>query len=167
MNELTRLWEVSEQQDVAEALKKLFVLQGIPKADKTIDEMAVVFCSELMSKGFHPKHILAALKELGDVDLRTIKLAHIVEAAKKYVEPVDRERTNCDWCDGRGIVMMRNPDKYQFALACKCPNGDSFAGQGNKRWNGEKFQQGKHGLYEFEYYDECLKASKMPKESLT
>lgn len=157
MHELTRLWGVSEQQEVAEALKKLFVLQGIPKADKTIDEMAVVFCSELMSKGFHPNHILAALRELGDVDLRTIKLAHIVEAAKKYVEPEKIERIECDWCDGRGVVMLRNKDKYQFSFACKCFNGDRFAAQGNKRWNGEQFQEGKNGLYEVEYYGLTLK----------
>jgi len=152
MNELTRLWAISEQQEVNDALRKLFILQGIPKADKTIDEMSVVFSLELMSKGFHSKHVLSALRELGDADLRTIKLSHIVEAAKKYVEPTILNRVDCDWCNGSGVITMKNMDKYQFALACKCINGDSFSAQGYKRWDGKAAQDGKHGIYDFEYF---------------
>jgi hypothetical protein len=159
MNELTRLWLPEEQQAVAEALKKLFVLQGIPKADKTIDEMSMVFCTELMSKGFPPESVLAGIRKLGDDDLRTIKLSHVINASKEFIHHEEQARVSCDWCNGCGVVMMRNPDKYQFSLACKCPNGDAFAKQGNARWRGEQFQQGKHGLYEFEGFDMCQKAS--------
>ncbi len=157
MNELANSWNLNDQQQIAEALKKLFILQGITKTDKSIDEMSVVFCSELMTKGYAPEQILAALRDLGDCDLKSIKLSNILDAAKKYVHREEEKRIDCNWCQGSGVVLMRTPDSYQFSFACICENSMLFIYQGNKRWNGERFQQGKQGLYEFDHYDECLK----------
>lgn len=167
MHELKLLWLDQDKINVKEAIIGLLNSVGYRASDDTKKDMAEQFTTDLQDTNLPPPAILRALHTLKFDDIQRVSLYTIITEAKKYVEPETRESADCDWCDGRGIVMMRNPDKYQFSLACKCSNGDAFAKQGNKRWNGEQFQQGRHGLYEFEHYDLRLKASKEPKEQLT
>lgn len=162
MNNLKLIWHESEKIKVESAIKDLFRCHGTKASENWLSETANLFATELSERSIPYQAILTALHELKFEDVNKISLHLIEQQAKKHVVHEEEQRSHCDWCDGRGVVMLRNKDKYQFSFACKCSNGDRFAAQGNKRWNGEQFQEGKQGLYEIEHYDLTLKTISRP-----
>lgn len=153
MNSLKVLWTPSDVLSVEVALKNLFRVQGYKGSDTNLAELVGLLVGELSLRRSPPKAIIAGLNDLKFEDVSKINLFLIENAAKKYIE-VEKERSvECDFCFGSGIISMRNEAKYEFALACTCEKGDSFASRGNARWKGEAVQDGKHGLYELRFPD--------------
>lgn len=153
MNELTTPIDDNDKIRIGNELDKLFILQDRPMSK----EKKIILIDEICQTGFPVPAILAGLKSLQAEDLQRIKFVNIVEAIKEKMTYEEEQRTQCEKCDGRGIVTMRNKDKYQFALACVCVNGNAFASRGNARWNGEQFQESKrHGTLELEYAEFIL-----------
>lgn len=157
MNALQVLWDANEIIAVETALKNLFKVQGYKGSEANLAELVGTFANELSQRRNPAKAILAGLHELKFEDISKINLFLIENAAKRHIEASRENRIECDYCSGSGMVTMRNPDKYQFAFACTCMNGDRFANQGNRRWNGERFQEGKHGMYELDFADIVFK----------
>lgn len=153
MNELTTPLDDNDKIRIGNELEKLFVLQDRPMSK----EKKVILLDELGQTGYPAQAILAGIKSLQAEDLKSIKFANLLDAIKDKMTYEEEVKTQCEKCDGRGIVTMRNKDKYQFALACVCVNGNAFAGRGNARWNGERYQESKrHGLLELDFADLIL-----------
>ena len=111
-----------------------------------------ILVEELCLTGYPKAAILAGMKSLQSEDLKSVKFAHLVDAIKSKMTYEEEVSTRCDHCDGRGAIFMRNKDKYQFALACVCVNGNRLQHQGNARWNGMQFQESRrHGTLELEH----------------
>lgn len=157
MSVLTISWDADEILAVETALKTLFKVQGYKGSDEHLTENVGLLANELSKRRSPVKAILAGLHELKFEDVSKINLFLIENAAKRHIEQSQEHRIDCDYCSGSGVVTMRNKDKYQFSLACVCINGDTFAVQGNRRWNGERFQEGRHGTYELDFADILLK----------
>jgi hypothetical protein len=153
MNELTVPLDDNDRIEIGNELEKLFILQDRPiNKDKK-----AILVEELCLTGYPKSAILAGMKSLQAEDLKSVKFVHIVDAIKDKMTYEEEQATRCDYCDSRGMVMMRNKDRYQFALACVCVNGNRFRSQGNARWNGQQFQESKrHGTLELEYSEFVL-----------
>lgn len=138
---------------IGNELEKLFVLQDRPLSK----DKKVLLIDEICQTGFPVAAIIAGLKSLQAENLKAVKFANIVDAIRDKMTYEEEQSTRCDFCDSRGLITMRNKDRYQFALACTCVNGNRFASQGNARWNGERYQESKrHGTLELEFADFIL-----------
>jgi len=152
MNNLTVPWGEEDRINVRNMIAKLFLFQGMRMSKEQAAETQEAYVEELSAMALPTGPVLAGINDLLKEDLRSVKLHHIIEAAKSHFTHEEETHSQCERCDGRGIVMMRNKDWYQFALACVCVNGDAFASRGNARWNGQQFQESKrHGTLELEY----------------
>lgn len=153
MNELTVPLDDNDKIRIGNELERLFVLQDRPIAK----EKKLILVDEICKTGYPIDAIMAGIKSLESEDMKNVKFAHLVDAIKDKMTYEEERAARCDYCDGRGMVTMRNKDKYQFALACVCVNGNRFHSQGNARWNGQQFQESKrHGTLELEYAEFVL-----------
>ena len=133
MQELKLFLSAEDREQIGEALEKLYLLQDRPLTD----EKKALMTQEIFDLGHSLPVILGGLRELMTQDLKAIKLSTIREAIQGVLEPEVSQKVPCDDCRGMGVVLMRDENKYQFALACKCPNG---RGKDLTKWNGESVQ---------------------------
>lgn len=144
MHESRPEWTLEDEGDVSTQLDKLFALQDKPLGNAK----KAVWIEELRNTDIPPKAILRGLEQLKTEELQNLKFATVCAAARKFVvEPAQVETTKCNDCDGRGIIMMRDKDRYEFALACRCNNG-AWRGNGLARWNGLETQTSNGRLLE-------------------
>jgi hypothetical protein len=135
MNTSKQLWGNEEELAIEGQLETLFALQ-----DKTLGkEKKSIWMNEIRNSGIPAKAILRGLEQLKTEEIPNLRFATVCTAARKYVEPDNRESARCEDCNGRGIILMRTPDRYQCALACRCANG-GISGGGLKQWNGQEMQ---------------------------
>ena len=126
---------------IAGELERLYVLQ-----DKLLTKEKLAFVIEEIEKSNVPfPALIAGIRKLMSDDVKTLKFFTIIEAAKKFIEPVSYEKKDCRHCFSSGAVSMFDDDKYGFFLACICDNGLRFIGGKNAlvKWNGEDKQYSK------------------------
>ncbi len=154
MNELTLSLSDEEIGLIANELNKLFLFQDRPFGK----EKQGAFLDEIRGWNYPAGAIISGIRKLMAEDLKSLKLATIKEAAAGYIHRGDAERSKCDYCDGRGVVMMRDPNLYEFAFACLCSNADQpRASHRLATWNGEKFQVRNGKTYTLRFADILLK----------
>lgn len=141
MKGLTVLWDENERNAVQSAIENLFRLKGYRMIDKTLTETAAVFVENLSQTGLPPNAVLSGIHKLKFERIGKIDIADIVEASEEHLESTEPVRVECIYCGGRGIVSLKDENKLEYALACICLNGDSYASKGHVRWNGEREQQ--------------------------
>jgi hypothetical protein len=138
MNEPTKSWNEGDVAAVEAEMEKLFALQDrpLPKEKKAL------LVSELGNSGLPAFAIIGGLKKLMvDDEVTKLTFPKILGASKAEVDPAGiYEIIPCDDCDKRGLVTMLDAEKYQYALACRCPNGQQWVDRGHQRWWGEKSQ---------------------------
>lgn len=138
MNELSVPWSLEESQHIEIELDKLFMLQDRPLPEKKKS----FFATELSASGLPYKSVLGGINKLKTEDLKTLKISTILDAAKEMFEPLEPEEDySCEFCNGRGRVLMRDAQKYVRALACICRN--KFKAKGLTPWNGLSTQSEK------------------------
>ena len=157
MNELTVPWEDNDKIAVGNELEKLLVYQGIkfPKRDTMMDYIAALIRG-MMESGIPCKAAVAGIRNLFTEDLKTVKLKYLIDECNKFFER-DTSRHECEDCDGRGIILMRDEEKREFALRCRCPNGRRNSVAHLTEWNGEQFQVSKGRTLELRFANIGLK----------
>lgn len=135
MNELTLSLSDEEAGLIGNELTRLFLFQDRPFGK----EKQAAFIDEIRGWGYPAGAIVSGIRKLMSEDLKSLKLATIKDAASDFVH-TEVTRVPCKYCDTRGIVSMTDENKYEFALACICANGDRSRKSGLATWNGEKFQ---------------------------
>lgn len=122
---------------IGNELQKLFAFQ-----DRNLTKEAKsLFINEFEASGIPPGAMIHGIRSLITEDLRQIKLNHILAAARGFMTQETRESTKCDDCRKSGIVIMRDSDSREFALACHCQNGVGLnRAAGLVRWAGERTQ---------------------------
>lgn len=147
-------WNDLQRQEVGNELDKLFALQDRPfTKDKKF-----IFIEELEKFGFPLGAIIGGIRALMLEDMKIIKIVHVREAAKKFIEPEEKKKIKCRWCGGVGAFCMREEAMLQmadewpkraegprfgrsYALACVCEAGTNLErSDGNVRWNGKGTQ---------------------------
>lgn len=127
--------EVTDNEKIAvgNELDKLFAVHDrpLPTGKKA------VLVQELVNTGFPIKAISAGIRKLMHEELRTIRLWDLLAAAREFLS-VEQQVTQCESCNGGGIVLAYDDSKYRFALACICGNGGRQAGL--VRWTGGETQ---------------------------
>lgn len=137
MNELTNYLSEQEKILIANELDRLFALQDRPlnkeKKSALIDEIA--------NTGIPAGPMLAGIRGLMAEDLKSIKFATIIDAARKLIVNVQEHREDCDFCGGVGSFPMKDENKYTYSLGCKCLNGSNLCDKEKLvQWNGEDRQ---------------------------
>lgn len=129
-----RLLTEQEKMALSADLDKLFALQDRPlsqdKRSFIIDEMEKI---DIPVAAW-----MAGIRSLITEDLKSIKIGTLIGAAKRCMEPQDVKNAECVWCDGVGVMSMKDEVKRSYALACRCVNGERFPK--SVRWNGEEKQ---------------------------
>lgn len=141
MNEFSKsLATVLSENDkliLEEELTKLFAFQDRPATKAKIE----LFAKELALSGYPLSDILQGINNLKNEDLKAIKLHTIIDAISEKFGPEEKPRIDCKFCFGMGVFLMRDENKYQFALACTCKAGDDYARRMKAaRWDGTEVQ---------------------------
>jgi hypothetical protein len=132
VNELIAQWDDREKILLGNEIEKLFVLQDRPISK----EKKAILVGEISNSGIPIGPLLSGLRKLMGEDLKTIKKATILEAARDFI--VDTyDQVQCDYCS-EGMVVTKDPEGRYFSLACTCPKGN---GKRLVRWNGQASQQ--------------------------
>ena len=133
MNSLT------EQQKlvIGDELEKLYALQ-----DRPLGKEKLAFLLEEMATLNIPAGAwISGIRSLMSEDLKSVKLAHLYAAAKKFTVAEEAKTVRCDYCSGCGAVGMRDPEHRSWSLACICPNAEKLKKAWDLvRWNGEQVQ---------------------------
>ena len=135
MNSLKIPLRLDQLETIGKELERLFILQDRPLAENKKS----MFLSELSDAGFPFGAIVSGIRALADKDLKTLKLFIIKESILKFIS-FDREKTNCPYCRGTGIISMMCDDGYSFSFACRCVAGQCVDKEFVK-WNGEIVQE--------------------------
>lgn len=136
MNELTLSLSDEETGLIGNELNRLFLFQDRPFGK----EKQAAIIDEIRGWGYPAGAIISGIRKLMSEDLKSLKLATIKDAVGDFVYTEVRVRTPCKYCDTRGVVLMKDENKYEFSLACICANGDRSRKGGLANWNGQKFQ---------------------------
>lgn len=136
MNDLIKSLSETDKLSLANELTKLFILQDRPAGKEKVAEMV----EELSTRNIPAGALIAGIRRLKDEDLKLIKLATIIGAARDFIV-ADDQKVRCDICGSSGMVSMRDQNGYEGALACLCSNGDrAHRARGLAKWNGEEYQ---------------------------
>lgn len=102
------------------------------------DKKCAIFVEDLATQNIPVEALVQGIRLLAAQELRLIKLATVIEAARKFVQ--HEISAACDRCYD-GIVLMRDEKRYQFSLGCPCARGQQRA-QSLKisTWNGKQTQ---------------------------
>lgn len=142
MNNLKQILSPLQISEINDCLEKLFVFQDKPISDNK----KAILVTELLDMGFPFLAIVQGLKDLYQADLRNLKLAVIVDSIRKRID-VEAGLVECPYCLRGGAVLLLDIEtRFQYALACKCSNGDiTQKFQKLVRWNGlnEQLSNGK------------------------
>lgn len=136
MYEATRLLTEQHKFQIGDELQKLFLLQDRPYSK----EKAAAIIEELEKSGLPAGALISGIRSLMHEDLRVVKLANILDAARENMTAEEVKKTECDACDGRGMVMMKDSDDCEFSFACVCGNARRVSGLKLVQWNQQDFQ---------------------------
>ena len=133
MNNLKPILSSLQISEINDCLEKLFVFQDKPISDNK----KAILVTELLDMGLPYLAIVQGLKDLYQADLRTLKLAVIIDSIRKRID-VEAGREECPYCFRGGAVLLLDiKTRFQYALACKCSSGDiAHKFQDLVRWNG-------------------------------
>jgi hypothetical protein len=122
--------------EISDCLEKLFIFQ-----DKPISEnKKAILTQEIIDLGFPYVAIVQGLKSLYQQDIRTLKLAVIIDAIKKFID-INLGRHECCSCNSNGAIISKDDEGRWYAMACKCSNGDlTYKFQNLVKWNGMDVQ---------------------------
>ena len=134
---LSTVWDEFERQAVEATLVKLFLLQHKPLTDEHKETLV----QELSIATLPAKAVIAGMQSLMVEELRSIKYATILTAARSCMDQRSaQEAVSCDHCSKSGLVYMVDGSGYEFTLACICPNGNNGIASTLTKWNGELTQ---------------------------
>lgn len=136
MYEVTRSLAEQHKFQIGDELQKLFLLQDRPFSK----EKSAALIEELEKSGLPAGALISGIRSLMHEDLKVVKLANILEASRDKLTAEEVKKTECDACDGRGMVMMKDDKFYEFAFACSCGNALRVEHLKLAHWNGENFQ---------------------------
>ena len=117
-------------------MERLFILHD----KRSTKEQIKTYIEKLEESGLPSKAILSAILKLQLTDMPHLKAYSIIDAARGLIDPIEEGKlSECDYCDRRGIVNMKDDKNYHFALACSCENGQRKTGgkNGLVRWSGD------------------------------
>lgn len=134
MYEVMRSLTDQQKFQIADELERLFVLQDRPFSK----DKSAVFLEELEKCGLPAGVLILGIRALMQEDLKTIKVANIIEASRSYLETEDKPKTKCDHCMGMGVVVLKDERKYDYSFSCVCENKGRI--KNLPLWNGEKYQ---------------------------
>lgn len=121
---------------IANELDKLYAFQGrpLPKESKAF------LVQEISVQGLPYKAIVEGIRSLFVEDLKSVKLAFILKAAREHIQiaEAEAERGYCKHCSGVGSVTLCDDQKISYALACICAASEKM--KGSVRWNGQWVQ---------------------------
>lgn len=127
---------------IADELEKLFTLQDRPFSAKK----SAAFIEEFEKSGLPVGAIIAGIRSLMYVEnIGTLDFPKIAAACRSKVTQETQEKADCEHCDKRGLVMMRDPNAYEFAFACICSNSSRYPG--HQKWNGENTQYHREQIF--------------------
>lgn len=135
MNELMLSLSDEESALIGNELNRLFLFQDRPFGK----EKQSAFIDEIRGWGFPAGAIISGIRKLMSEDLKSLKIATIKDAASDFVHIDAGSKTQCKYCDMRGVVLMKDENNYEFALACICGNGERRRDD-YSTWNGQKLQ---------------------------
>jgi hypothetical protein len=120
---------------ISDELEKLFVFQ-----DKHLSkEKKAILVEEIQRYGFPQSAVIHGIRALMADDMPAIKLFPILASIRKFMIP-EEQTSECKECLN-GIVLMRDQNLYEFALACVCGRGKQInLTQRLMLWNGEETQ---------------------------
>lgn len=124
---------ISQRDAIGDAVERLSVLQGkhLTGAAKGL------FAEELSDSGWPFDAIMAGLRSLEGVEIDRISLPLLKKAIQRHLEPKEEIRASCVNCGGFGVVLLEDPQRRTFSMACFCPNGYAVVqAQGLVVWNG-------------------------------
>ncbi len=122
---------------IANELEKLFVLQDRPFSAKK----SMAYLEEFERSNLPLGAIIAGIRSLIHVEnISSLDFPRIASAARSKIERSEYETVKCDSCDGRGMLMLRDESKYEYAFKCQCANASKEAHHNLAQWNGESFQ---------------------------
>lgn len=153
MNELT-VWLSDEEVGViANELSRLFLFQDRPFGK----DKQVAFLDDIRGWGLPSGAIILGLRKLMAEDLKSLRLATIKDAAMEFVHHESVEKKNCEYCEKRGVVFMRDDAHYEFSFACPCINGDRFRiAHRLVTWNGDAVQLHRGKKFHLRFADSLL-----------
>ena len=119
MHALTSLLTEEDKAAVSEELDRLFIFQDKPLTK----EKKAALVEELVRLGIPVGALLQGIRSLMLEDMKTIKLWAIKEASLKFIQRGSERTERCEDCGRSGVIIMKDEEKREFALACRCPNG--------------------------------------------
>lgn len=136
MQNLTVTLTDNEQSMIASELEKLYSFQDRPLSK----EKRVLIVQEIVSHGYPFKAIIQGIRDMFSDDLKTIKLASILQSIQEKIVVEEIQISDCDDCDGRGLVILLSDTRYEKVFACLCKNGFRWIERGLAQWSGEQAQ---------------------------
>ena len=140
MNGSRLLWTLDDETLVDNGLTTLFALQDKPLAK----EKRAIWVRELADTGLPVGAVLQALVKLKAEEMSNLKFGTVVAAARRFVEPEQREVARCEACGGSGFIHMGDEEKRVYALRCRCENGD-WKARDYAIWEGHDTQLSRQG----------------------
>ena len=121
---------------IGDELARLFNLQGEPFGDRKQS----AFVDELAECGIPFGAIIAGIRALVKENLTKIKITTILDAAHRHVAPGELGDA-CQECHD-GIILAKDPERREYALACHCSRGQARNVSGRLiTWNGSEAQE--------------------------
>lgn len=136
MYEVTQLLTEQHKLLLGDELQKLFLLQDRPFSK----EKSAAIIEELEKSGMPTGALISGIRSLMHEDLKVVKLSNILEAARDKMTAEEVEKTECEACEGRGMVMMKDEAGYEFSFACGCGNALRVSNLKLARLNGDNIQ---------------------------